>query len=231
MCTVTYIPYQDGCILTSNRDEINTRALAIPPQTYEHKGIQLSFPKDPQGSGTWIAANEKGDFVCLLNGAFEPHERITPYRHSRGLVVLDFFTFDITQAFHEEYPLDNIEPFTLVIWKNNALFEFRWDGDKKYLKELDAKQSHIYSSSPLYTKEVMQQREEWFDEFLQKDNINPTSISHFHHFGGELDDDNNIRMKRADGKETVSVSQIIIGKTSAMIYHDLVQDQLHRISI
>ena len=35
MCTVTFIPTKEGCIITSNRDEKIAREKAIPPQSYE----------------------------------------------------------------------------------------------------------------------------------------------------------------------------------------------------
>ncbi|MEJ0104484.1 MAG: hypothetical protein WDO19_18805 [Bacteroidota bacterium] len=58
--------------------------------------------------------------------------------------------------------LDEIEPFTLVIWEADELFECRWDGDKKYAKHLDKHVPHIWSSATLYNDEAIIKRKEWF---------------------------------------------------------------------
>lgn len=224
MCTVSFLPFKDKVVLTSNRDEMASREHALAPKIYD----QLMYPKDPQGSGSWIAMHESGNFVCLLNGAFEPHERVLPYRHSRGLVVTEFFNYDSVQDFCDQYNFDRIEPFTLVIWQNNQLFEFRWDAEQYHLKALDKEQAHIYSSAPLYTKEVIQQREEWFKFYLENGDVNEATILNFHRFGGEGNERTNINMKGSI-KQTVSISQMIVSEDSKRFqYFDLLNDKMHQ---
>ncbi|MBK6665833.1 MAG: NRDE family protein [Saprospiraceae bacterium] len=70
MCTVSYMPTKSGFILTSSRDESKVRK-ALPPATYHLHGQDLVFPKDILAGGTWIAASERGQVACLLNGAFD----------------------------------------------------------------------------------------------------------------------------------------------------------------
>ena len=66
MCTVTYIPTRTGVLLTSNRDERVDRAPALPPATY-HSGNQcLTYPKDAQAGGTWIALRDGRCAAVLL---------------------------------------------------------------------------------------------------------------------------------------------------------------------
>ncbi|MGL1516782.1 hypothetical protein ACSTH5_23445, partial [Vibrio parahaemolyticus] len=42
--------------------------------------------------------------------------------------------------------LNNIEPFTLVLFVNGFLHVCRWDGLNKYIAQLDEKRPHIWSS-------------------------------------------------------------------------------------
>ena len=152
MCTVTFLPYkEEGYILTSNRDEKLTRPSASMPEVHKKKKYQLVFAKDPIGGGTWIAVDDRGNSVCLLNGAFEPHESRYPYRHSRGLIVLDYFKYRDLEDFTENYNLDKIEPFTLVIVWGNRLFELKWDGEITYSSELPYDQPRIWSSVQSFT--------------------------------------------------------------------------------
>ncbi|MEO0339976.1 MAG: NRDE family protein, partial [Bacteroidota bacterium] len=89
MCTVTFIPQQgQDFILSSNRDEQASRS----PQglsRIDQFQKELLFPRDTEAGGTWIAASNKDQVVCLLNGAFELHHRQPPYRKSRGIMVLE----------------------------------------------------------------------------------------------------------------------------------------------
>src|SRR5919199_3470936 len=117
MCVVTLLPLPGGFVLTSNRDEHVSRPAAIPPQTYSIDGHSITFPKDPQGGGTWLATFGTIT-VCLLNGAFVNHVHQPPYRRSRGLVVLDYFDTADPRQFIDSYDFSGIEPFTMVIAHN-----------------------------------------------------------------------------------------------------------------
>ena len=87
MCTVTYIPTKNGFCFTSNRDEKASRE-TIQPTIYINNRKELIFPKDKVAVGTWIATNGSNKITCLLNGAFEGHEKKGPYRKSRGLILI-----------------------------------------------------------------------------------------------------------------------------------------------
>ena len=116
MCTVTYLPvHQREFILTSNRDEDILRLSALSVQEYQVNGRTVYFPKDQKASGTWIAYDVKGYTLCLLNGANRPHVRKDTYGKSRGLVLLDFYTFNDPDVFFKEYDFTGIEPFTMVM--------------------------------------------------------------------------------------------------------------------
>lgn len=207
MCTVTYLPLQEGFIITSNRDERLLRKPATAPQVRNINGVSLLFPQDTEAGGTWIACNSSRRTVCLLNGAFEPHVHNPPYRKSRGLVVLDFFQSKSVLSFRDEYDLEGIEPFTMVITEQMQVHELRWDGKEKYCKQLDASKPNIHSSATLYTKETMALREQWFDKWLQEHKeYQVKDILNFHLFAGDGDEGNAVRMSRFGIVETLSVS-------------------------
>ncbi len=224
MCTVSYLPLEDGYILTSNRDEWNKRATAIPPKTYTLFNQEITFPKDPQANGTWIAFSN--DFtLCLLNGAFVKHEHKPPYRISRGLVLLDFFQFLSVDRYVSEYNFNGVENFTLIIKSNksNQLEELRWDGQHIHRNLLNDKETYIWSSATLYTDEIIREREIWFNEWLEEhQKYRQEDIIHFHRFAGKGDSKNDVIMKRDNGVQTLSISSILLKNESVnMTYLDL----------
>ena len=233
MCTVTYIPLQNKVLLTSNRDEKGTREKALQPGITSYGNKKLLFPKDAQAGGTWIAASDAGSIMVLLNGGFIKHEPAAQYRKSRGLIFLDILTEEKAIPAFKKIHLLGIEPFTLVIWEDDKLFECRWSGEEKYIREMDATKPHIWSSVTLYTSDIIHKREQWFNEWLTK-YPQPTvsDILSFHLFGGEGDKENDIRMNRNNTMFTVSVTSVECNRNKAVMhYEDLVSRQKTEASI
>jgi hypothetical protein len=56
-----------GFRMACNRDERDERPAALPPRIAAFGGRLAILPTDPQGGGTWIAVNEAGLALALLN--------------------------------------------------------------------------------------------------------------------------------------------------------------------
>lgn len=223
MCTVTFIPTPDGFYLTSNRDENKRRGPAEPPGLYSEAGGKLIFPRDADAGGSWVVLKEKATAAVLLNGAFHRHVRKPPYRQSRGVVLLEV----MRQADPLEYlagmDLDDVEPFTLVLFHRGNLWDCRWDGCRKHLRSMDGSAPHIWSSATLYDQVVAGEREQWFEEWLgTRERIVPSDVVAFHRTAGGEDLRNSLVMNRDNELLTVSVTSVVVRKDAAsMVYHDL----------
>lgn len=229
MCTVTYIPHKDKIFITSNRDEKHSRADAIAPMAYSFSTGRIFFPRDAHANGTWIALHENGQAMVLLNGGFKKHEPVYPYRKSRGLVFLEVMDSEWMLDKYKTISLENIEPFTLIMYREGELYECRWDGEEKHITPKDNTVSHIWSSVTLYDEETIARRKKWFDEFMQANAVpNQETIFDFHHFGGEGDEANDIRMNRDGFLYTVSITGMELTAEKAYLkYIDLKNEQSH----
>lgn len=229
MCTVTYLPTdKDSYLLTSNRDEGTTRPAAISPKQYSINGKNILFPKDPLGGGTWIAYAEHRA-ACLLNGGFEKHIPSPPYKKSRGLVLLDYFSFADATDFATHYDFTGIEPFTLVIAETNGLSEIRWTGKGHRSAALDPTLPHIWSSATLYTRETISLRQHWFRHWLEaqegKERYTVESIRHFHRNAGEGRKESDLVMSLEGMVRTVSITTLVKkGEAVEMIYEELPEE-------
>ena len=111
MCTVSWLHESDRYQLLCNRDEQRSRVAAHPPRIDSCDGVRFIAPYDPVGGGTWIAANEFGVTLCLLNanGVRKPN--------SRGQVIPQLIseknTGDLRDRL-EALDLGSTSPFTLV---------------------------------------------------------------------------------------------------------------------
>jgi uncharacterized protein with NRDE domain len=228
MCTVSYINTGKGILITSNRDEKSIRPKAIPPQEYLLKNGNACFPKDTQAGGTWIAVHENGNAMVLLNGALSAHIPLEKYRRSRGLIFTDIFSED-NLVYHFQFVIDlqDIEPFTLIIWQDEQLFECIWDGNEKITNQLDKNEAHIRSSVTLYDTPNRKKREYWFAKWLTQI-ISPTQKDalHFHEFTGDGDAANDLKMNRNSFYKTVSITGIhITAMQIEIVYKDLLSNE------
>jgi hypothetical protein len=218
MCTVSYIPgkKEGSFTLTSNRDEKLFRP-TLAPQVYTLENRKLAFPKDEKAGGSWIAMNDNGRLCCLLNGAFEAHEKKSGYAQSRGNILIEAASSSKNpEQFFAEKNLADIEPFTIITLEENTnhvthFSEFVWDGALKHFRQLNPDENYIWSSVTLYSKENRALRQQWFNTFITEINgsVSPDSILGFH--AGKHTDDHsvNLVMEREDGLKTVSITQVI----------------------
>jgi uncharacterized protein with NRDE domain len=209
MCTVTIIPRgKNDFILTSNRDEAPNRT-SLAPEIYSIKNTSMLFPKDELAGGTWIGVSEKNRLICLLNGGYKCHERKAEYRMSRGVVVNDLLASDEVVSSIEDYNLNNVEPFTLVIadWNTNLKFyELVWDGTEKHFSALPLAPK-IWSSSTLYNDAMKQERFQWFESFKRENKLDASTLLNFHKTAGHDNEDYGVIMDRHYVK-TTSITQV-----------------------
>ena len=226
MCTVSFVRCGDKTILTSNRDEEVLRP-AIPPKNYCVNGKNLVFPKDPRAGGTWFAVDENANVLVLLNGAAQKHQWNPPYRKSRGLIVLEVISADSPLQGWEQIDLDQIEPFTLVLYEQGNLFQLRWDGIQKQTTPLDATRNYVWSSATLYPEAVREQRSEWFYRFLDtKPQVTEAEMFDFHRYTENEDEQYGLVINRGDKLKTLSITQVVLEKNKvALVHHDLLDHQ------
>ena len=224
-CFVSYI--KEG----SYRDEDPNRQTSIRPVEQEIKGVKIIYPKDQKAAGSWIAMDEENFTLCLLNGAYKKHTKLSRYRKSRGILLLDFFKYRDVRKFIEKYPFVGIEPFTLIIVKNRGgieLHQLIWDGVKLSHRELDSKKETIWSSVTLYGPAVRKKREQWFHDWLQmSDKKDLNGILKFHKTGGAEDPKNGLVMNRDNQVQTVSITSIDCMSSSVNFrYEDLLRQHV-----
>ena len=226
MCTVSFVNANGKIILTSNRDEQVERP-ALEPRSYRIGNKNIFFPKDTKAGGTWFAVAENGNAIVLLNGASEGHEWKPPYRKSRGLIVLDLISADFPISEWETIDLVNIEPFTLVLYEKQKLYQLRWNGLDKESLELNPAHNYIWSSSTLYPQNIRETRTHWFEQFLDtKPEVNESEMFNFHRYTEDANHENGLVINRNGFLKTLSITQTVIenGRVN-LVHHDLLGQQ------
>lgn len=225
MCTVTFIPTRENIVITSNRDENHWRPRAMAPSVLEYPGGKILFPRDPHGGGTWFGVHENGHVLVFLNGAFQKHDPRPPYRKSRGMILLELLKQEEPFDAFQDSNLYQIEPFTGILWLENELLEFRWDGEKKFYRRLDPHHPHIWSSVTLYDPAIMAKRKLWFEDWIHsKPQPAWEDVMHFHQFSGDGDEKNDLLMNRENKIYTMSITNAVICDNQIDMNHLDIQD-------
>lgn len=227
MCTVSFVCNNDSVIITSNRDEKVIRPDAIPPKSYMCNGKNVMYPKDPKAGGTWFVVDADGTVLVLLNGGITKHKVQFSYRKSRGLIALDIICSNSPKDFWRQINLEDIEPFTLVLYQGKKLYELIWDGSVKRISQLDETQNYIWSSVTLYSDQVRKERSDWFADFMKgKNEVSALEMLDFHRNTGGDDSQNGLVINRENTLKTLSITQAVIEKNKSVIaYHDLVGEK------
>jgi hypothetical protein len=147
MCTVTWFHQPGGYQLFSNRDEKRTRKPATGPELQEQNGVRFVAPVDGDFGGSWIATNEFGLSLCLVNGLGErPQET-----RSRGLVLTEWIAAPELAALRELVDgsdLGAVAPFSMVaLQPRGSARVIRWNGvNCELIEERDAPMPLVSSS-------------------------------------------------------------------------------------
>lgn len=207
-------------IITSNRDEKITRPVALPPEIYVADQKKIVFPEDPLSGGSWFSTDEKGNTAVLLNGAKQKHISRGSYRKSRGLILLELIKAASPITHWTTINLENIEPFTVMLFQASGLYLLRWDGHHRETTSLEADRNHILSSSTLYTKALQKQREQWFFDFMARNRpVSPETLLSFHRYTEKEDKKNDLVIDRGNLLKTLSITQCIIKKDSVIMHY------------
>lgn len=218
MCTLTYVPLKNECIITSNRDESPLRNATGLSEYFTENNKRYLIAKEPLRGGTNTAIGENKRNTILLNGAFKPHNMTKKYGLSRGLVVLKSLDYKDVFDFADHFDFDSIQPFTMVDFYD-TIRELKWDGTTIYRKEYDKNKPHLWASEQMYLQKAQQDRLEWFDNLLSDKELSPQKILDFHFHGGNGDPENDMVMNRGNIVKTISISQISEGAHGKLVTH------------
>jgi hypothetical protein len=232
MCTVSFVATNSGFVITSNRDETALRSADFPRE-YIVNNHKIFYPKDPLAGGTWYAVNQNGTVAVLLNGAADKHEHCPPYNRSRGLVVLEILAAANPFLQWQSIDLNNVEPFTIVLFQQKKLYQLRWNGIDKSTENLAIDKNHIWSSSTLYNSEIRRKRASWFFDFVAgKNKISSEDLLNFHENTHSENSENGLVINRNNVLKTLSITQSIVSENQITLRHkDLLDNKTSEIEI
>ena len=211
MCTATWLADGGGYSLLFNRDEKPTRVVAEPPRIHTRDGVRFGATIDADGGGTWIATNEYGLSVCLLNAYPKAGLRSGTAIESRGRIPIDVASSRSLEEVGERMnrmDLGYFAPFHLLALEPyRAAWLFEWSGSRLTLDD-DADQRMPLTSSSFESTAVAASRRAAFqDRIAKRTGITRTSLERFHSGHEPAPGAYSVCMHRPDA-QTVSFSRV-----------------------
>ena len=221
MCTVTWMRERDGYSLFCNRDERLTRKPALGPQPGELRGVKYIAPVDGDHGGSWIAVNQFGLTLCLLNryGEIQPDE--TRAYISRGLLLIGLVDSRDTQQVTtriNDYDLTRFLPFSLLTMsRNDEPVLLEWTGSIYRMNE-DAKGLLPLTSTSLTEPSIAIERATQFRS-LTAAGTSRSLLDHFHRSHIPARGPMSVCMHR-EGAKTMSLSKVLVAKGEAVFEYE-----------
>jgi len=188
MCTVTVIPARDTIRLACNRDELRSRPVALPPRIQQFGPRRALLPVDPTSGGTWVAVNDAGLALSLLNVNGKKGSYATPAApQSRGKIIPALLHADtpLSAAF-SALRLDPAQyaPFRLLLVNRRGGVEVHSDGTRIRVWRIGLMSPQLFTSSGLGDQVVAGPRRQLFGEFFDRpgDPFAQQDAFHRHHW-------------------------------------------------
>ena len=222
MCTVSWLHQTGGYQLFCNRDEKLTRRRAEPPRLQTRGGVSFLAPIDRDFGGTWIATNEFGVSVCLLNGENRGGTAtlLRPVT-SRGLLLLELAAAKSAAgvcACISASDLSAFAPFTLAVLEpDRDTMVVEWNGVEQV--EVPNGESRLPLTSSSFDAEgVRTMRLQEYLLMVSSRQPDEHALLAFHRSHGARPSAYSTCMHREDA-ETVSFSWIKVRDSAAEFFY------------
>ena len=224
MCTLTVVPTSAGARLAFNRDEQRTRPPALAPVRQRFGAREAILPIDASSKGTWLAVNDAGLALAILNVNPATSTARHP-RRSRGDVIpllLDkCCPAEALADAGRRFAYPDFAPFRLVLVGDGVAADVKWDGHHPMvMTRLLGGRPLLFTSSGLGDHLVESPRQELFDTlFVSPPADWPAVQDAFHRHRWPGREHLSVNMTRADAR-TVSHAVVELGETEATLnYH------------
>jgi hypothetical protein len=223
MCTVSIVSSPDGSALRvlMNRDERRLRPVAHPPAVHgSREGGYAIWPTDAEAGGTWIAANDAGLVLLVLNTA---GGRRSARQFSRGLIIPSLAgarSIDELLGLWHGLDVSGFAPFRLVAVTREHLAVCASTRSVPVLTRVG--RAHVFASSALGDAEAESARGALFASMLRTE-IDPwVAQTRFHRHAWPDRRHLSVMMSRVDAC-TVSQTEVTLTPPSvSLLYRPIV---------
>jgi hypothetical protein len=199
--------------MVGNRDERRTRPHAAAPRVHRGATTTSLWPVDPVGGGTWVAVNDAGLALALLNRGSRHQSWRTLPAASRGTIIPRIAdAVSLAGAIERALALDveRLDPFTLVMVQATSVAALTSGNGGVALRIQALTAPVLFTSSSLGDDLVATPRRELFSALVTANPAPLEGQAEFHHHQWPSRPEISVRMSRADA---ATVSRTVVDVT------------------
>jgi hypothetical protein len=219
MCTVSIIFADDRVRLACNRDEQLSRPIANPPQVRSFGERVAAMPIDPVSDGTWIAVNDAGVIMALLNRNTSFDRKRDNGLISRGRIIPALMHCDSAQeaaSLARGLPALAYQAFRLIVVDHDTAFEAVSSETRIRVVEHGRNLPLMFTSSGLGDVLVEGPRRALFRDLFEDGAASAARQNLFHHHRWENMQHLSVQMSRRDAR-TVSFTTVELSDGRAVM--------------
>jgi hypothetical protein len=206
-----------------NRDELRTRKPAAAPRIEQRNGVSFIAPLDGDHGGSWIAVNQFGLSLGLLNRFDDSSRGITRDYKSRGLLLpelIDCSTLKMVTERIDDAKCSRFRPFTLVaLVTGQPAMVIEWTGSETITKSHAENLMPITSSSLREGNVVLERKGQFQAMVSERSRVDDDLLFQFHRSHLPERGPASVCMHRPDAR-TVSMSTVTVTqKAVEFVYH------------
>jgi hypothetical protein len=201
--------------MVCNRDEQRSRPQATPPRVQRRAATTAMWPVDPAGGGTWIAVNDAGLVLALLNRTSLRASRRTVRGVSRGTIIPRLAdSTSLADAVERGLALDvvGLQPFTVVMVQAASFATLTSVEGRQTVRMGTLATPRLFTSSSLGDDIVTVPRCELFAQLVTANPIPLQGQDEFHRHQWPSRPDISVQMSRTDAS---TVSRTVVDVTPA----------------
>ncbi len=223
MCTVSLICLPDGVFrVACNRDEQRSRPTSLPLEIRRFGHRTAILPIDPVSDGTWIAVNDAGVVLAMLNRTPTPPNPFIGLRSRGEIIPLLLHAKSAEQCIQaaRALPMQSYSCFRLIAIDAAGMGQIIGSpGGMTPDYHAGLPHAVVFSSSGLGDDMVAEPRRTLFEEMVvRQPELTASSQDRFHRHAWPDASHLSVCMSRPDAR-TVSYTVIEIGTGTAVCHH------------
>lgn len=164
MCILSFVPNGKNWIITMILAD-NDKVQINPPKPFTENSGKIYYARNPSLEGSWLMLHEKGWIGAILSTdklkldtdpvIHKIHYKLLNQilRNNEPIILL------------KSLKLEPLPPFQLILFINNNLYEFNWDGNELIEKFLSNNEVYFWEAPSYFSNDWLQLRHQ---QFLQQ---------------------------------------------------------------
>ncbi len=224
MSLISFVPVNGEWVFTVSREEKKIVTYLSPPKLYTEANGKLLYSKDQYANGSTTILHERGTLGIIFAGSSGIMAPVYEAKEKLSNLLLEVLKSPQPAIKMALINFRLYEPFTLLLFDDNILMEFEWNGMQIQKRTLSNDYIHYWESVLTTMPEQIAIRNTRFVQMVA--NKNPGEIIELHQALMHEKEQLNKKLSNTGLYNNISITQVCISDTLLkMHFYNLIEPQ------